>query len=97
MITFCLRTDDDSSPENSPPCPLPMAAEPQTLRIHCDDTFDLHIFRDKYERNRPVIPDDRAGPPRRIRLEDDPGAQAVQQFLNQHFEEQDAKLASQFE
>ncbi|KAJ5691917.1 hypothetical protein N7462_001340 [Penicillium macrosclerotiorum] len=68
FLTFCL--DDDEST----PCPFPLTAERNAVRIYRDDTFDLHIFRDKYERNRPVYPTDRAQPARRIRLEDDPDA-----------------------
>ncbi|OJJ46420.1 hypothetical protein ASPZODRAFT_16186 [Penicilliopsis zonata CBS 506.65] len=45
FISFCLG---DNSPS-----PFPMTAERQALRIYRDDTFDLHIFRAKYERNRP--------------------------------------------
>lgn len=74
FITFALR-------EDSTICPFPMRAERDALRIDADDTFALHIFRDRYERKPPVVVPWLTRHPRR-RLEDDPNAMDMRKFLD---------------
>ncbi|RAK99426.1 uncharacterized protein BO80DRAFT_426421 [Aspergillus ibericus CBS 121593] len=52
-------------------CPFPMKAERDALRMDANDTFDRHIFRNRYERRRPVVIPWITRPPRR-RAEDYP-------------------------
>jgi len=55
-----------------------MKAERWALRLFPDEAFDLHIFRDKYERNPPVRFADRTTH-ERPRWEDNPEAQELQE------------------
>ncbi|PYI00330.1 hypothetical protein BO78DRAFT_434501 [Aspergillus sclerotiicarbonarius CBS 121057] len=46
-------------------CPFPMKAERDALRMDANDPFDRHIFRNRYERRRPVVIPWITRPPRR--------------------------------
>ncbi|KAJ5574136.1 uncharacterized protein N7459_008563 [Penicillium hispanicum] len=62
--------------------------ERHTLRIDADDTFALHIFRNKYEREPPVVVPWLTSHPRRM-LEDDPNATDMKKFLDEKYGDPD--------
>lgn len=70
-----------------------MKAERHALRIHCYDTFHLHIFRDKYERNPPdpVFLERSTRHPPRIFLDDDTDAMECYLKMQAQLREFDAR------
>lgn len=91
FITFCL---DDA---NSVPFPCPMEAGWAAHRIFPEDTFDLHIFRDKFERiQKPPVPHPEGITvhPRRPLLDDNPDAIMLRQKVQELDRENDARRAN---
>ena len=61
-----------------------MKGERDAVRIDADDTFALHIFRNRYERKSPAFMPWITQHPKRL-LEDDPDGIEILKIVNERF------------